>query len=203
MSLKEFFKPTKGKLVIPIAVLLFFLIILSINYNDTQKTGKAWCEINKNYVIPMLKAEITNDTETAKKIENQENEYRFRQQTPEATIFFLENGIAFLKKISVFNINPDYSIDCEVSGEFCPYHKEKYFECIRTTSKEISELKIQTGSFDSSFDAPPEDYDNLKYNPQHLRYILNIILNLGFLIITTYILSCALVFLYKKIRKKP
>jgi hypothetical protein len=196
MELKEFFKPTWKKFILPIILIVLFFSVMSIFYSLGSLTNKLSCP-NINLAIEFAIASQKNDTAAMnaifRKMENfrVEHEDEFKQAES-----FLQLGskMSFIKII-----DPIFPGDCRFTEQefnVCrDYINRETYECITNYTKTILELEPLEG-----IGAPLiAGWPLIPYNPLS---ILDILLNVLFLFFEGYILSCLIISAYNKIKGK-
>jgi hypothetical protein len=183
MDWKEFFRPTKGKLILPIILILFFLIVIFGNYYFMGKAGSATCEARTKYINPIIRAGIEGDNETAEQLSNELKNFREEKDIPEIYNHILNIGNSFLKKILPLHIDRQQNF-------IMYYFEEEDIECLQSADKELGELrKIQGYDY--------EYQERYGIVPWYL-FILNPLI----LILEGYIIFCLVAFIYYKIKSK-
>lgn len=185
MRWKEFFKPTKGKVILPIILVLFFLIGTSLNYYNAHWLGPVLCESETKYLIPIIKATKAHDNATAENLSKEAKQYVKENMISEKVIVIADFFDSNLRRISPFYkgvcLPPSEETRCSYS-----YFKENDFNCIKSSFKEIYAMA-------------DKELEVSEYKPvPWYSFIFNII----YFILAGYILSCLIAFIVNKARSK-
>jgi hypothetical protein len=187
-QIKEFFRPTIGKIALPVIVILLFLGLLALTYNLSITTGKFTCEIfersfdyqdavrNNNIIlandlknqIGLLQTNITNYAEKNK----------------------LALGTVIYSNRYIGQIDALYPVPCTVSPKnmFCAYYTDdETYKCIKKA------ILAQTTNQDS--------ITNDLLPPYWAVSVPLLLLNYAIFFIIFYLASSVVVFIYRKIKK--
>jgi len=188
MDWKEFFQPTKRKLILPVLLVLFFLIIMSLNYSFIHKAGVLLCEYNTEYLNPMLRSYFAGDNETAETIAKEGEEYLKQNRPSKIAGVFLEASNGFFERVDPFYAKPCIYVPLGIECKY-DYLSKQDIECLESAFKEAHEIRKEN--------VEGYEYEFEEYEHKPIPWY-NFILNAIYLIVIGYILSCLIIFISKR-----
>jgi hypothetical protein len=192
MNWSEFFKPAKWKFILPVLLIALFLFTIYVNHYGSNRLEEFKCQAYGKYIIPSYRAGFENDTQTAKTF--QDEYYKFLNQEEQISVvyqFMGEFGNNFFSLMTPFDTTPcvSQSLDnCKYT-----YAKKESIQCVYDSINAMHQLRREYVEGYETNDEKPY------YKP--LPFYASII-NIIFLIIEAYLISCIIAFIYKKLKQK-
>jgi len=187
MNWKEIFKPTIGKLILPIVLCLLFLIMLISTYSLTNKVGSTACTASRDYIVPLTRAQFTNNTAEVIRLSAEFEVFNRERRFQSGKEKFIEASAIFFS-----TINPFYNPLLDSNSKYT-YLKKEHFNCVKESFEDLETITGESGAtgYQALF------YQN-EYKP--VPWIFHIF---GFIVLFLegYVLSILASFIYKKIKK--
>ncbi|MFH1501121.1 MAG: hypothetical protein ABIE22_04225 [archaeon] len=186
MRLKDFLRPSVGKLILPVIIIVFLLVLFFMSKSVIPFLGEVSCMmVDFNEQSILLGGQNNTGLLDQKALEFSETIEERRSEIGEIKLAF----VLFSNQI-IGRVDPLYPVPCSIlSSGFCGFYiSQEGYNCLLTLFSDVK-------SMDSLFSLGEiKDYRSVSY--------LALVMNLLLIFIIFYLISCLVAFIYNEMRKK-